>query len=358
MKRENPLHMIHRWSIEHPYAVVAFYVAVLALAWIAITSLVPRRFAPYVESPMVGVVTMMPGLSAQEMELYVSKPIEEQLVNVKGLRYIRSSSQDGFSIVTLEFPYGSNMQRALTDVQALMNVTQAQLPATGANLKPSFVVPIDPLNLPILSLSLRGDPNKGWDMVKVREFADNVAINRFKTVEDVYSVVPFGGYRRQLQVIVDREKLAGYGLSILDVRNAIDRSNVSTAAGTITEGAYEGTIRVDTRAQTAQDVLNYPIRASGAGSAASPTPSGGMGGMGGGMGGGAPAPASPTTESSVAQGAAAPVKVVYIRDVAKVVDAHWERRSAYRYLDGVNKEVIPSIEVSVIQNPGASSATV
>ncbi|MFX8585820.1 hypothetical protein ABTM35_20260, partial [Acinetobacter baumannii] len=64
----NALHLIHKWSIEHAYAVVAFYVAMLALAYLAISHM-PRRFAPYVQSPMMGVVTMMPGLSAQEMEL-------------------------------------------------------------------------------------------------------------------------------------------------------------------------------------------------------------------------------------------------------------------------------------------------
>src|SRR6266513_755480 len=132
----NTLHMIHKWSIEHPYFVIAFYFAVVALAAIGINFSIPRRFAPYVPSPMVGVVTMMPGLSAQEMEIYVSKPIEEQLINVKDLHYVRSTSQDGFSIVSLEFNYGTDMRKALFDVQALMNVVQANLPATGANLKP------------------------------------------------------------------------------------------------------------------------------------------------------------------------------------------------------------------------------
>src|SRR5262245_66016094 len=83
------LNQVPRWSIDHPYVVIAFYTAVVALAVIAIGYRMPRRFAPYVPSPMVGVVTMMPGLSAQEMELYVSKPIEEQLVNVKDLHYVR-----------------------------------------------------------------------------------------------------------------------------------------------------------------------------------------------------------------------------------------------------------------------------
>ncbi len=355
MRRENPLHLIHRWSIEHPYAVVAFFVAVLLAAWLAVTQLIPRRFAPYVESPMVGVVTMMPGLSSQEMEIQVSKPIEEGLVNVKGLRYVRSSSQDGISIVTLEFPYGTNMQRAVTDVQSLMSVVQAQLPATGANLKPSFVIPIDPLNLPILSLALRGDPEKGWTPARVREFADNVVVNRLKAVQDVYSVVPFGGFRRQLQVLADRTKLSGYGLSILDLRNAIDRANVSASGGTLTNGATEGIVRVDTRARSAQDVSNYPVVARGSTPSAPPASQPSGGGMGGGMG--APSASPPPTATQVSD----PQKVVYVRDVARVVDGYWERRSGYDHLDhapGTAGKVESAIEVSVVQNPGASSARV
>lgn len=356
---------IPRWSIEHPYIVAAFYIGILALAALAMTRAIPRRFAPYVQSPLVGVVSMMPGLSSQEMELYVSKPIEEQLVNVEGLRYIRSTSQDGISIVALEFPYGHDMKKAIFDVQALMNVVQANLPATGANLKPSWVVPIDALNLPVLSLSLRGDPAMGWDPVKVREFADNTVINSLKTIPNVYSVVPFGGYRRQLQVDVDRSKLAAYRISILDVRNAIDRFNVSRPAGNLTSGATEGIVRVDTRATSAEDVRNYPIAAFLEGSATPPIPSartssgaggGGMGAMGGGG-------SDPVADSAAAY-LPAPGQIsrsVYVRDVATVTDAYWERRSGYRYLKhdkGAKGEIVSAIEVSVIQNPGASSAQV
>jgi HAE1 family hydrophobic/amphiphilic exporter-1 len=345
----NALHLIHKWSIEHAYAVVAFYVAMLALAYLAISHM-PRRFAPYVQSPMMGVVTMMPGLSAQEMELYISKPVEEQLINVKGVRYVRSTSQDGFSIVTLEFPYGTDMQKAQTDIQALMNVVQSTLPSTGANLKPSWVIPIDPLNLPVLTLSVKGDTSQGWDMAKVREYADNTVVRRLKTVPDVYAVVPFGGYRRQLQVVVDRDKLASYGFSILDVRNAIDRANVSASGGTVTSGEREGIVRVDTRAASAQDVLAYPISTVGSQPKAVASTGGGMG-----MGGGADSGPSPTPKATSQPSIP---KVVYVRDVARVEDSHWEKRSGYRYLDNTTGESKDAIEVSVIQNPGASSAQV
>ncbi|HEY3281831.1 MAG TPA: efflux RND transporter permease subunit [Armatimonadota bacterium] len=359
-KGPGALHMIHKWSIEHPYIIGAFYLAAIITSILSVLYVMPRRMMPYVESPLVGVVSMMPGLSAEEMEIYVSKPIEEQLVNIKGLRFIRSASQDGFSLVSLEFNYGQDMRKALFDVQALMNVVQANLPATGANLKPSWVVAIDPLNLPVLSLSLTG---KGWDPAKLRELADNTVVNRLKTVPNVYSVVPFGGYRRQLQVLVDRDKLAGQGLSILSVRNAIDRFNVSRPAGTLTHGPSEAILRVDSRALSPSDVLNYPLTrvvpGAQAPSASGPAASGGEG-MGGGMGGGASDAAAPSTRPSPAQPNVTP-RVVYVRDVARVVDSFWERRSAYHYVrhdPGTSGSIEPSVEVSVLQNPEASSAQV
>jgi HAE1 family hydrophobic/amphiphilic exporter-1 len=360
--------MIHKWSIEHPYAVIAFYAAMVSLAWITVSRTLPRRFAPYVESPMVGIATMMPGLSAQEMELTISNPIEQQMVHIPGLRTIRSTSQSGFSIVTLEFPYGTDLQKALVNVQALMNVTQSNLPVTGANLKPSWVVPIDPLNLPVLTLCLRGDPQLGWDAARVREFADNTVISRLKEVENVTSVVPFGGYRRQMQVVVDRNKLAAYHLSILDVRNAIDRSNVSRPAGTLTNGPTESIVRVDTRARSAEDILGYPITsisngAASAGAAVS-AESGGDGGAGGAMGStdstASEPPFGPTVTPGPGTVSRSP-RVIYVRDVARVADTQFERRSGYHYLKydpGTKPEVLPAIEVSVLQNPGASSAQV
>jgi HAE1 family hydrophobic/amphiphilic exporter-1 len=345
------LQNITRWSVEHPYVIISVFFGVVVLAILTIGFYMPRRFMPYVESPMIGVVSMMPGLSSQEMETYFSKPIEEQLVNVKNLHFIRSTSQDGFSIVSLEFNYGSDMKKALFDVQSLMNVIQANLPSTGANVKPSWVLQIDPLNLPILALAVTGDER--WDKVKIRELVDNEVVNRLKVIPDVYSVVPFGGYKRQLQVIVDRDKLSAYKLSILDVRNAIDRYNVRRSGGTLTHGANESIVRVDTLALKPETVMNYPITSvTGSGAQPLPAATSGSGGMGMGAG---------ENKSNRANGAytvspGGQPKIVYVRDVAQVLDTHWERRSAYHYSD--HGKVTEAIEAAIVQDPAASSAKV
>jgi len=297
---------ISRWSIEHPYTVIAFYLGVALLSVLVIFFQMPRRMMPYVESPMVGIVSMMPGLSAEEMEIYFSKSIEERMVDLKNVHFVRSTSQEGFSIVTVEFWYGTDMKKALFDVQSLMNVVQADLPMTGANLKPSWVLAIDPLNIPVLSLAVTGE---GYDPVQLRTLAENEVVNRLKTVKDVYSVVPFGGQKLQMQVVVDRERLAAYKMSLLDIKNMLDMQNQARPAGTLTHGDRELLVRSDFRARTPEEVANYPI-----------------GSMEG--------------------------RTVYLKDVAQVVNAPREQRSLYR-LNG--KE---AVELSIVQQPEASSVKV
>jgi multidrug efflux pump subunit AcrB len=297
---------ISRWSIEHPYIVTAFYLGVALLAVLVIVFQMPRRMMPYVESPIVGVVSMMPGLSAEEMEIYFSKPIEERMVDLKNVHFVRSTSQEGFSIVTIEFWYGTDMKKALFDVQSLMNVVQADLPMTGANLKPSWVLAVDPLNIPVLSLAVTGS---GYDAVQLRTLVENEIVNRLKVVKDVYSVVPFGGQKLQMQVIVDRERLAAYRMSLLDVKNMLDMQNVARPAGTLTYGDREVLVRSDFRARTPEEVAGYPVASTDG-------------------------------------------RTVYLRDVAQVINTPREQRSLYRFN---GRE---AVEVSVIQQPDASSVRV
>lgn len=297
---------ISRWSIEHPYIVIAFYLGIAILSVLVVWKQMPRRMMPYVESPMVGIVSMMPGLSAEEMETYFSKPIEERMTDLKDVHFVRSTSQEGFSIVSVEFWYGTDMKKALFDVQSLMNVVQADLPAMGANLKPSWVLPIDPLNIPVLSLAVTG---RGYDPVELRTLVENEVMNRLKVVKDVQSIMLFGGQKLQMQVIADRDRLAAYRLSLLDLKTALDTQNQSKPAGTLTFQDREVTVRTDQRARTPEEVASYPI-------------------------------------------ASVDGATVYLKDVAQVVNAPREQRSLYRFN---GKE---AVELAIIQQPEASSVRV
>ena len=296
---------IVRWSIKNPVILLAMYVGILALAVLALFQL-PVRMMPYIQSPLVAIVTMAPGSSPQEVETYISKPIEQRMTVLDGVRFVRSSSQQDMSLVTVQFAWGQNMQPSIQSVQSVMKAAEGDFPIDQFNTRTYWVLPIDPLNRPVLTLALRGE---GWDPVRLRDFADNTLVDRLKQVPDVQAVSIFGGYRRQLQVIVDREKLAAYGLSILQVRDAIDRNNLSKGAGVLTKGDREILVRSDERALGSRTVLDYPILNKGD-------------------------------------------RIVYIRDIATVKDTYEERRSGYRY----NGEA--ALGVNIIQKPDASSPKV
>lgn len=298
--------MIPAWSLRNPFAVFAVYIALVVAALAAVLFFLPTRMMPYVPSPLISVVTMTPGYSAEETETYFSKPIEERMTDLKGVRFVRSISQEGLSTVTLQFPYGADMQRALVDVQQLVKQAEGDLPYDRANLKPSYVVPVDPLNTPVLQLSVAGI---GWSPVRLREFVANDVVRQLKDVEGVQNVYPFGGLQRQVQVVADRGALASTGLSMLDLRDAIDKQNVSRSGGTLTGGTRESIVRGDQRVRSAADILDYPVTTTGD-------------------------------------------RTIYVRDVAQVTDGAAEQRAAYRF-NGKD-----SVEVSVVENPDASSPRV
>jgi HAE1 family hydrophobic/amphiphilic exporter-1 len=297
---------IPAWALANPYAIFAIFAAIVIASIAAALFALPTRMMPYVQSPLISIVTMTPGYAPQDVETYFSKPIEERMTDLKGVRFIRSISQPDLSIVTLQFPYGTDMRRALVDVQQLTQQAQGDLPYDRANLKPSYVVPVDPLNTPVLQLAVNA---VGWSPVRLREFVANDVVREIKGVEGVQQVLPFGGLQRQLQVIAGRAGLASRGLSILDVRDALDRENISRSGGTLTNDNHETIVRHDQRAHRAEDVLAYPI---------------------------------------VAQGD----RVVRVGDVAQVVDGAAEVRSTYRY-NGKS-----AVEISIIEDPEASSPRV
>ncbi|MEM9088041.1 MAG: efflux RND transporter permease subunit [Cyanobacteria bacterium P01_F01_bin.53] len=294
-----------RWSIKNPVVVAALYIAVIMLTLLTLF-LLPVRMMPYVESPLVSVVTMAPGSSPSEVETYITKPIEQRLSVLDGVRFIRSSSQQDNSLITIQFAWGGNIDKAVQSVQSIMTAAEGDLQLDGINSRTYWVLPIDPLNRPVLTLALTGD---AWDRLQLREFADNTLVDRLTQVEAVQAVSIFGGDRRQLQVIVNRQQLAAYGLSILQVRDAIDANNISQGAGVLTQGDDEILVRTDDRALNAAAVMDYPL---------------------------------------IEQNG----RIVYVRDVATVKDTFEEKRSGYRY----NGEA--ALAVNIIQKPDASSPQV
>ena len=306
-----------QWSIDHRHAVFALYVAFVVLAMLAVEGgFLPRRMMPYVESPMIGVITAVPGASAGDVETYVSKPIEERLTDTPGMRFLRSTSLDGMSIVSVEFPYGVDMTRAAQNIQALVDQVRPSLSVPGGGHPSPYVTAIDPLNLPVLSIALTGDSARGWTPASVRQFAENQAVVALKQIPNVQTVQVFGGPRRQVRIVVDRDRLAGYGLTIGDLRSAIENSSLSRSAGVLTNGSSEQPVDVSDNAPPIARLGDVTLTGSG----------------------GAP---------------------LRLADVSTIVDGVREQRSGYHYVDGTRRDIVgmnnEAVELSVVSDPDAAS---
>ena len=287
-----------RWSVKNPLIVTILTITFVGIGIYSFFTL-PVEMQPYVESPVVGIITRYPGVSAEDMETYITRPIEQRMGLLDDVRWIRSTSQEGRSEVAVEFNYGTDMKKNLVTVQTLVNQLINELPIDRANTTMPRVVHIDAQNMPILDLNIS---RKGWDEVRLREFVENELRDRFESLPGVQSAIPFGGKRREVQIVVDRNKLAAYRFSILQIKEAVDKTNYSRSGGRVTARGQEFLVRTDERIRDPAELLSVPIGRF-------------------------------------------QDRLVYLKDVAKVIDTFAEVRSAYHF----NGK--PGILLTIVKQP-------
>lgn len=246
---------IPKWAVEHPMLMLTVVMAV-GVAGFLVYQTIPQELQPYVENPTVGIVITYPGVVAEDMETYFTRPIEQKMSVITDLRFIRSNSQEGRSEVILGFHYGVDLAARKNDVTTLLTNLFNELPIDPANASYPWVVHVANDNVPILDLSVTSET---WDPVRLREFVENVMRDQIEKAPGVQSAIPFGGKRRLILIEVDRDKLAAYGLGIMDIRQAVDRNNLSRSAGRLVARDHEFLVRADARYRTAAELRDLPI---------------------------------------------------------------------------------------------------
>jgi len=198
-----------RWSVDRPAAVLAVHAALLLLGLVALGWWIPVRLTPALPSPLVGVLIEAMGKPAELVERTLTTPLERELAQVSGVRFVRSVSMDGMALITLEFAYGYDMSQARTDVAARLQGGMARL------------IPLDPLNGPVLRVAARA-PN--WDPAVLARFLETVVAWRLRQVPGVDSVQLFGQAQPEIQVVAEREALAAQGVSLTELRSALQQA--------------------------------------------------------------------------------------------------------------------------------------
>jgi HAE1 family hydrophobic/amphiphilic exporter-1 len=201
---------------------------------------------PDLSYPSLSVETKLSGAAPAEMEALVSRPIEEVVGVVAGVKRLTSASRPGLSQVTMEFEWGRNMDFAALDVRQKLDLLRLPREAD----KP-VILRFDPSNDPVVRLYLTG----GRDLYQLRYVAEEVLKKDLESTEGVAAIKVNGGFEDEIQVRVDEGKLALLGLSIQDVNQKLLRENVNQAGGSLYEEEARYLVRANNEFEDLQDIM-------------------------------------------------------------------------------------------------------
>ena len=185
--------------------------------------------------PMVDVVTQSPGLSAEEVERYITIPIETQTAALRNLTSIRTISLYGLSDVKLQFSFEFTYEEALQQVLNRLS----QLPPLLNNVQPQ-ISPVSPIG-EIYRYRLVGPP--GYSVLDLKTLQDWILRRRFRAVPGVIDVTGWGGKTKTFELQVDFNKLIAYGLTLSQVMQALNNSNINVGGNTVNIGPQSAVVR-------------------------------------------------------------------------------------------------------------------
>jgi len=241
------------FSIKNRYTIYALALAILVFGTQSFLSL-PISLFPETSPPIVTVITQYPGATALDVAEKVSEDVEEEVASLDGIDKVTSSSQDGLSVVTAEFQYDEDVDLAAVDVQNAISRIRGVLPQEISDPR---VLKISSSDKPVITLGVGA---KDGDLKKVRQLAEDNIAPALQRLRGVASVDIFGGYRRQINITIDRDRMEAANLTLGAVGQAIKEANVARPLGSIENSRRELILRFDESLTSAEEIANIPIQ--------------------------------------------------------------------------------------------------
>jgi HAE1 family hydrophobic/amphiphilic exporter-1 len=243
-------------SIQRPAFITMVFTALAALGIFAYMQM-GVDLLPKMDWPMVSVVTVYPGAGPKEVEAAVSKPIEEALSSLNGLKHVRSFSNEGVSVILAEFSFTTDVEAATNEVQRKVDGVRADLPK---EIYTPTVAKSDINDFPIVRIAMSG---KDTDARALHQFADEHVAQRLEQIPGVSSVEIVGGQKREIRIEVDNDRLRAYHLSVVQVSQALQRENLDFPTGKINSPTNQYIVRVAGKFTTPEAMNNIVLAAQG-----------------------------------------------------------------------------------------------
>ena len=243
-------------SINRPVLATVFAIIILLFGIVGATFLGIREF-PSVDPAIITVSTSYPGANSDVIETQVTEPLEQSINGIPGVRTLTSVSRQGNSRITVEFELSVDLETAANDVRDKVSQAQRRLPR---DCDPPTVTKADADANPILFLTVESQKRS---LLELSEIAELTLKEQLQTVSGVSAINIFGEKRYAMRLWIDPDKLAGYGLTPMDVRNAIGRENVELPSGAIEGTTTQLTIRTMGLMTTPREFNDLIIKQSG-----------------------------------------------------------------------------------------------
>ena len=227
---------ISELSIRRPVLATVMTVIILLFGVIGYFYLGVREY-PSVDNPIISVQCSYAGANADVIENQITEPLEQNINGIPGIRSLTSVSQQGSSRITVEFDLSVDLETAANDVRDKVSRAQRYLPR---DCDPPTVSKADADASPILMVALQSEKRP---LLELSEIADLTVKEQLQTIPDVSSVSIWGEKKYSMRLWLDPIKMAGYGITPMDVKNAVDNENVELPSGSIEGNTIELEIR-------------------------------------------------------------------------------------------------------------------
>jgi hydrophobe/amphiphile efflux-1 (HAE1) family protein len=238
--------------VRRPVFATVIILTIAVVGLLGYSRLNVDRF-PNVDLPIVAVVTTLPGASPEEVETELSDKIEEAINTISGIDELRSVSTEGVSQVIVSFQLEKDINVAAQEVREHVSTVQPDLPE---GTKSPVISKLDPDAAPVVFLALESSR----PIREVTEYADHEVRQALENVAGVGQVSIVGGRKRQIQVVLDPDRMRSSGISAVEVQRAIVAQNISTPGGSVDTGPQRLTFRVSGRVANVRAVEDIIVR--------------------------------------------------------------------------------------------------
>ena len=229
-------------------------VTILALVVLGIVSYVSLKINDYpdVEFPYVAVTVVLPGASPEQVESKIGHKLEEALGQIAGVKHIYTNALEGVCITFGEFTLETDPDVAAQDVRDKVGAIRGQLPQDSEE---PVISRYDPQAMPIVSLAVTGD----LTMRELSKIVDDTIKSRIETINGVGAIKLYGAEEREIQIKLDREKLAAYKLTTSEVLGSLQSENMDVPGGKVSKDGLEMTLRTVGKVSSVEEFTGLPV---------------------------------------------------------------------------------------------------